>query len=146
MIRKIGNMTPFEELLSDPFESSLAQPIYSIRKPSNLRKVNNRTEKCFNPMMKLDKMVTIEMMRSLKGVSEGATKKMLYVPSFDLVVVKEIPIHSKEMRFMLKQKISDWEKLLLGSNGSLLKLHGSFWNAPEGCVSIAMEYANGGSL
>jgi hypothetical protein len=28
----------------------------------------------------------------------------------------------------------------------LVKINGTFWNAPEGCVSIMNDYSNGGSL
>lgn len=52
---------------------------------------------------------------------------------------------NKEIRKNLKEWISFWQNKLSGSPHHL-KVHSTFWNSPEGYVSIVMEYMNGGSL
>lgn len=42
----------------------------------------------------------------------------------------------------------EWETVSQKSEGQnhLVSIHGAHWNSPEGCVSLIMEYLNGGSL
>lgn len=73
---------------------------------------------------------------------------MLHVPTFTIYCVKEIPIPSRDARSQLKKRIIEWEQALAISKASqyMTSIHGTHWNTPEGCVSLIMEYMNGGSL
>ena len=91
----------------------------------------------------LDQLITIGM---LKGNStSGPVKKMLHAPTLRIYALKEVPIVSRESRFMLKEWIQEWESNL-NKNENLVRIQGTFWNTPEGCVSIAMDYNKQGSL
>lgn len=96
--------------------------------------------------IKLHQMVSLALIKST-SVS-GPIKKMLHVPTFTIYCVKEIPISSKDARAQLKKWIIEWESALNKSEGQqhLVSIHGTHWNSPEGCVSLIMEYFNGGSL
>jgi serine/threonine protein kinase len=96
--------------------------------------------------IKLQQMVSLALMKS-SSVS-GPIKKMLHVPTFSIYCVKEIPISSRDTRAQLKKWIIEWESALLIPEGKnhLASIHGTHWNSPEGCVSLIMEYINGGSL
>jgi serine/threonine protein kinase len=60
-------------------------------------------------------------------------------------VVKEIPISSRELRQELLDIITPWHRAQK-QFGHLLKVNSTFWNVPEGCVSIVFEYLSGNSL
>jgi hypothetical protein len=115
-------------------------------------------------------MVTISIIRSFSSIARGFAKKMLNVPTLDMLVVKEVPIYSREHRKVVKQWIQIWENQIMNykfsktnyysssvknklankiaekEKSSFLQVFGSFWNSPEGCVSIATEYADNGSV
>jgi hypothetical protein len=94
----------------------------------------------------LQQMVSLALIK--RSSISGPIKKMLHVPSFTIYCVKEIPISSRDTRALLKKWIIDWETALQTSGGDnhLVTIHGTHWNSPEGCVSLIMEYMNGGSL
>lgn len=45
---------------------------------------------------------------------------------------------------MIKEWISKWEKNC--TTEQYIRIHASFWNSPEGCVSVVTDYAANGSL
>jgi serine/threonine protein kinase len=45
---------------------------------------------------------------------------------------------------MLKDWITKWERHC--TTDQYIKINGSFWNIPEGCVSVVTDYAANGSL
>jgi len=45
---------------------------------------------------------------------------------------------------MLKDWIAKWEQHC--SQESFIRVNASFWNSPEGCVSVVTDYAASGSL
>lgn len=45
---------------------------------------------------------------------------------------------------MLKEWISKWE--LNCTTEQYIKIYATFWNSPEGCVSVVTDYAANGSL
>lgn len=96
--------------------------------------------------IKLQQMVSLALIKS--SSLSGPIKKMLHVPSFSIYWVKEIPISSREANSQLKKWIIEWEAALQKSEGQhhLVTIHGTHWNSPEGCVSLIMEYLNGGCL
>lgn len=56
-----------------------------------------------------------------------------------------MPVQNTEIRSGLKELLSSWQDKVK-SHDHLVKFHESYWNVPEGCVSIMMEYMSGGSL
>lgn len=94
-------------------------------------------------MLKLEEMITLGIM---KGSRENSVvKKVLHAPTLQLYTVKEEPIHNKDVRKNLKEWIYFWQNNLNQSEQHI-KIYNIFWNSPEGCASILMEYAVGGSL
>ena len=93
--------------------------------------------------IRLDQMVTLGM---LKGTSlTGPVKKMLHAPTLKMYCLKEVPISSREARHMLKEWMSIWENNF-NQCQNMAKVYGSFWNSPEGCVSLVSDYSSNGSL
>jgi len=88
-------------------------------------------------------MITLNLLKSNKN--SGAIKKMLHVPTLAIFAVKEQPITSKEIRKSLRDWLHFWPSSL-NSNEQFVRVYGTWWNVPEGCVSIIMEHMNGGSL
>jgi len=71
--------------------------------------------------------------------SSGAVKKMLHVPSLQVYACKEEPLTNKEARMVLK----DWIQFMQQNpHRNLVQIYGSFWNTPEGCVSILTDQAH----
>ena len=111
--------------------------------PSNISSLLQRTS-LINSKLRLEELITISIKRSGKGMS--TFKKMLHVPGIQLYGLKEVPIKSPETRKNLKEWISVWQSLFQNSGTGLIKVLGTFWNCPEGNVSILMELMNAGSL
>lgn len=96
-----------------------------------------------NSGMKLEEMLTISILKS--GRYSGSVKKMLHVPTLRLYAVKEEPVQTREIRQNLREWITLWQNIE-NSPQNLVRVHSTFWNTPEGCVSIVMDYLAGGSL
>jgi serine/threonine protein kinase len=87
-------------------------------------------------------MLTLAVFKS----TSGTVKKMLHAPSLKIYCIKEVPIANREMRQMLKDWIGKWEHHCSGANDQFVKISASFWNSPEGCVSVVTDYSGSGSL
>jgi hypothetical protein len=104
---------------------------------NNNNKINNINNKLLlNSKIKLEEMITLNLIKG--SGNSGAVKKMLHVPTLKTYIIKEEPIVNKEVRKNLMEWISFWQNKLYDSE-SHVKIYGSFWNQPEGCVSILME-------
>lgn len=90
--------------------------------------------------IKLEQMITLAIFKS----TSGTVKKMLHAPSLRIYCIKEVPIQSRDMRQMIKEWINKWEKHC--TTEQYIKVNASFWNSPEGCVSVLIDYAANGSL
>lgn len=95
-----------------------------------------------NSAIKLEEMLTLSLLKNSRY--SGAVKKMLHVPTLKLYAIKEEPVSTREIRQTLREWITLWQNIT--HSKYLLKVLSTFWNTPEGCVSIVMEYVNGGSL
>lgn len=69
---------------------------------------------------------------------------MLHAPTLKIFSIKEVPVSNREQRMMLKEWIGQWEKYC--TSDQFVRIYGSFWNSPEGCVSVITDYAASGSL
>lgn len=85
-------------------------------------------------------MVTIAVYKS----TSGTIKKMLHGPTLKIYSVKEVPLANRETRTILKEWLGQWEHVC--TTDSFVRVHDSFWNSPEGCVSVVQDYAPKGSL
>lgn len=85
-------------------------------------------------------MITLAIFKS----TSGTVKKMLHTPTLKIYTIKEVPISNRETRQMLKDWIGKWEHNC--TTDQYVKVHSSFWNSPEGCVSVVTDYAGCGSL
>ncbi|KAM3142315.1 hypothetical protein pb186bvf_005485 [Paramecium bursaria] len=93
--------------------------------------------------IKMEEMITTGTIRSY--ADQSPVKKMLHAPTLKMYIVKEEPLQNKEIRKNLKEWISFWQNKF-GNSGLHIQVYSSFWNTPEGYVSLVMEYMNGGSL
>jgi serine/threonine protein kinase len=85
-------------------------------------------------------MITLAVFKS----TSGTVKKMLHAPTLRIFCIKEVPIASRDSRQVLKDWISKWEYNC--TTDQFIKINGTFWNSPEGCVSVVTDYAANGSL
>lgn len=80
--------------------------------------------------MRIDQMITLSVYNS----TSGTIKKMLHGPTLKIYCVKEVPLSNRESRRILKDWITVWQESC--SSDCFLKVHETFWNSPEGCVSV----------
>jgi hypothetical protein len=76
---------------------------------------------------KLEDCITMNILKS----SFSKIKKMLYLNTFEIFVVKETPLNSKSYNVGLKEKIFEI-KQKLGNSQKLVKIYKDFVNNPEG--------------
>lgn len=96
-----------------------------------------------NGGVRLEELVTLSI---LKGTgTSGPIKKMLHVPTLTIMALKEIPLQSRDTRMLLKDWISQWEQYNNHLEGTC-HIYGSFWNQPEGCVSLLSNFCSAFSL
>jgi hypothetical protein len=80
--------------------------------------------------LRLEQLVTLSIFKS----TSGAIKKMLHGPTLKIYCVKEVPLANRNMREILKEWINRWEQLC--TTEQYIRIYETFWNSPEGCVSI----------
>lgn len=109
------------------------------------KSLNNILQKAslINSKLKLEEMITISIKKT--GNSLSSLKKMLHAPGLLLYALKEIPIKNPETRHHMKEWISIWQSKFQESP-YFIKVLGTFWNTPEGHVSVLMELMPAGSL
>jgi serine/threonine protein kinase len=90
--------------------------------------------------LRLDQMVTLAVFKS----TSGTIKKMLHGPSLKIYCVKEVPLANRETRQILKEWLALWDGSCTAE--SFVRVHETFWNSPEGCVSVVQDFAAKGSL
>ena len=81
----------------------------------------------------------------IKSVDEGVVKKMIHVPTMTLQIVREIPLENKEHKKELEESLDIWNNDLHDATKVLANFI-TFWNQPEGCLSLVTEFMGGGSL
>ena len=93
--------------------------------------------------VKLEEMITLAVLKSTH--QSGTVKKMLHAPTLKLYNVKEVPLWSRETRKSIKEWISLWQHSL-NEQPNFVTVNGTYWNVPEGCVSILQDHCYCGSL
>ena len=85
------------------------------------------------------------VMSALNTSFLGAVNKILHAPSLRMYAVRVLPVSSMEARRSLADWLRIWT-LVQEDCEQLIHVETTSWNQPEGYVSIALEYANSGSL
>jgi hypothetical protein len=98
----------------------------------------NSSTNIINFQIKLEDTVTISLINN-------NLKKIFYVPSFEIFLVKEIYITNRKSVTTFKENIINWKKKLHNSK-RFIKIINDYINQPEGYLSIVLEYANSNSL
>lgn len=93
--------------------------------------------------LKLDEMMTLSILKS--SCSTGTVRKSLHAPTFMLYASKEIPVNTLSTRTKLLETLKSWQKIQHSAK-YLVEVNSTFWNSPEGCVTVIMEYMPGQSL
>ena len=93
--------------------------------------------------IKLNEMLTISVLKA--SYRSGIVKKSLHGPSLRLYANKEVPVNTFSTRQKLLDSIKAWQNIQ-SSARYLVEIYSSFWNTPEGCVTIVMEYMAKDSL
>ncbi|CAG9316584.1 unnamed protein product [Blepharisma stoltei] len=108
-----------------------------------LKKSSKRKTILPHCQVQLEEMITLSHYpsQSLKG----SIKKVLHAPTLALFTVKQMPISTVEERTKLKDWIGQWQNFQKKCK-FLVNVSASFWNSPEGCVSVIADHMHGGSL
>lgn len=93
--------------------------------------------------IKLNEMLTISILKC--SYRSGIVKKSLHAPTLHLYANKEVPVSTFSTRQKLLDTIKAWQNIQKAAR-YLVEVNSSFWNSPEGCVTIVMEYMAGDSL
>ncbi|OMJ77999.1 hypothetical protein SteCoe_22282 [Stentor coeruleus] len=93
--------------------------------------------------IKLEEMITLSILKS--SCNSGTIRKSLHAPTFKLYATKEIPLNTFSNRQRLLDTLKSWQKIQ-SSKRYMVEVSTSFWNSPEGCVTIVSEYMAGDSL
>ena len=90
--------------------------------------------------LKLEQMVTLAVFKW----SSGTIKKMLHGPSLKIYCVKEVPLANTKIRNILKEWVNKWQTFC--TTEQYIRVFDTFYNSPEGCVSVIQDFAANGSL
>jgi hypothetical protein len=100
-------------------------------------------EKLIQSSIKLEEMITLSILKS--SCNSGTVRKSLHAPTFKLYATKEIPVNTFSNRKRLLDTLKTWQKVQ-SPKRYMVEVSTSFWNSPEGCVTIVSEYMAGDSL
>ena len=120
-----------------------------IKKLANFPKMIDQSSSTIHMEMlvqspiKLEEMITISLLKSF--CTSGTIRKSLHAPTFKLYATKEIPVNTLGTRKKLLETLKSWQKVQKQAR-YLIEISSSFWNSPEGCVTLVMEYMPGDSL
>ena len=94
-------------------------------------------------IVRIEEMITLSVIKS--SCSSGTVRKVLHAPSFRIFATKEIPINTVATRKNVLNALKAWQSVQ-SSARHLVEVSSSFWNTPEGCVTLVTEYMAGDSL
>ncbi|CAG9334652.1 unnamed protein product [Blepharisma stoltei] len=95
------------------------------------------------PHIQLEDMITLSKLNS--SSLKGTARKVLHAPTLKLYTITQIPINSREEGAELKDWVGKWQRAQQ-RHRRLVKIMATFWNSPEGCLSVVEEFIEGGSL
>ena len=145
-----------KEEIKSPVKIEKKQTIKLSKVLKHLDKMpDQNTEKLFEPYSKLSNKISklpyfpiyLEEMITLSQISStslaSTVRKVLHSRSLTLFSIKQIPISTRKERNFLRIWMEKWQNF---KDPIFVKVIETFWNIPEGCVSIVSEYCNAGSL
>lgn len=120
----------------------------AINKLSKFPQIQETTPFVYNEFLtqsvvRLEEMITLSVLKS--SCSSGTVRKVLHAPSFQIYASKEISINTVATRKNVLDTLKAWQNVQ-SSARYLVEINSSFWNTPEGCVTLIMEYLPGDSL
>lgn len=136
----VNDSTPSGVGLDNFFKSKQPNTKEHLSQSSGFSTFDSHSLKQHQEPLKLEQLVTLAIFKS----TSGTIKKMLHGPTLRIYCVKEVPLANRNMREILKEWINRWEKLC--KTEQYIRVHETFWNSPEGCVSIIQDFAANGSL
>jgi hypothetical protein len=114
-------------------------PSISLNTPSH----NLQIDLLLQTDLKLNEMLTLSILKA--SCRSGIVKKSLHAPSLKLYASKEVPVSTFTTRQKLLDSIRAWQGIQSQAR-YLVEIYSSFWNTPEGCVTIVQEYMAKDSL
>ena len=149
--KAVNELKKIKKLLSPLKKSSPKNSAFRrvIHKLSNFPQISEKTasqtniEMLVQSPLRLEEMITLSLLKS--STSTGTLRKSLHAPTFMLYASKEIPVSTLLTRTKLLETLKSWQRVQ-DSTRHLAGVSSTFWNSPEGCVTIVMEYMPGGSL
>jgi serine/threonine protein kinase len=94
-------------------------------------------------LVQQNELITLAVQHS--SYLTGAVRRVLHCFTLKVYIVRHVPVSSREERQALKHWLGKWCKLQ-GKYSDLVQVIATFWNSPEGCVSVVQELAEAGSL
>lgn len=116
----------------------LLEPFLNIQKPGMIEVPT--LDAC---KLKVEEIVTISLLTN--NIKSGCVRKVIHAPSLKIYAVKEIPVNTREARKGLLEWLTYWQRIQRKCS-YLVQINSTFWNSPEGYVSIVMKYMNAHSL
>ena len=118
---------------------------------ANLSELLKKTSgNLINSKLKLEEMLTISLKKSSIKSNNSLIKKMLHVPSLLIYENQEIPIKNANSRKKFKEWITIWQNDFQEDSSRnpsfFIKVFATFWNNPEGNLSVIMELISSKSL
>ena len=92
--------------------------------------------------LKLDDFVEMSMINTSQL---GSVKKALHAPSLGMYAIRVVALSSRETRIALVDWFKRWESVQDDVTG-MVGVKATYWNQPEGYVSVALEYMDSGCL
>ena len=91
----------------------------------------------------LQEMITLSVRSSSNR--RCTIKKVLHAPTLKVYTIKQLPISTRDERKSFLDWIGKWQQIHK-RKPFLVNVIATFWNSPEGCVSIGMQDMSLGSL
>jgi len=91
--------------------------------------------------------VRIQDLITLEVISSGGVtmRKVLHAPSLKLYSLKQVPVNTLSTRKNLLDTLRCWQKYQRRCR-HLVRVNSTFWNSPEGSVSVVMDHLGGTTL
>lgn len=116
----------------------LLEPFLNIQKPGMIEVPT--LDAC---KLRVEEILTMSLLTN--NVKSGCVRKVIHAPSLKIYAVKEIPVNTREARKGLLEWLTHWQRIQRKCC-QLVQINSTFWNSPEGYVSIVMKYMNAHSL
>ena len=139
LLSPLKQSSPKSTALSKVINKLASFPTITNNTPSN----SIHIEMLVQSILRLEEMITLSILKS--SYRSGIIRKSLHAPSLKILASKEVPVSTFIIRQKLLEIIKSWQSIQKNAR-HLVEVNSSFWNSPEGCVTIVMEYMAGDSL